>query len=472
MPKPIGPAAPDSGWQTAHVEETCRNFKSPDARRLSGVDDSSEVSNVKAEFDPKQLFSLHLHGKAEMPYYGTANLESPVPITAKHALFIFHGALRNAQDYLCALVQMTTDIVGRDQDKLKDYIILAPKYHYMQDLKKSTDHTQFEDIVDANELWWNGTKPYGHWVDGAAADPKSHSEYSSYEVLDDMLMALNDQTKFPKLKHIVFVGHSAGGQAVQRFALVTHVVPADLFHDQTLLQLPSESGVKMLREGLEVRFVIANPSSYAYLDTNRWAYHWDEEKQEWSDMVYAEYTAAKGRRNWDPQSGRRRDFWNKRTWGPYSKGYDTLSEERPFICEDADFNLWSYGLEKAMVQYIRRNPLKAQVRDLYAARDVVYMAGTADTCTDDMLGSFCASTCWTAGWWMNRCDRFLMDVKCPAMLQGPSRYQRARNFMKHLEEHFGRPVHALHEIPQVGHQATLMLKSGIQTWLYLDDVAT
>jgi poly(3-hydroxybutyrate) depolymerase len=40
-------------------------------------------------------------------------------------------------------------------------------------------------------------------------------------VLDKITALLADKHMYPRLKHVVVTGHSAGGQTVQRYALVT-----------------------------------------------------------------------------------------------------------------------------------------------------------------------------------------------------------------------------------------------------------
>lgn len=62
---------------------------------------------------------------------------------------------------------------------------------------------------------------------------------------------MGDRTLFPALKEIVVAGHSGGGQVVQRFALTGH--------DHPLLNT----------EGIRLRYVVANPSSYAYFSPQR-----------------------------------------------------------------------------------------------------------------------------------------------------------------------------------------------------------
>ena len=69
---------------------------------------------------------------------------------------------------------------------------------------------------------------------------------SSYRALDVLLQYLRDA--LPTLSAITVAGHSAGGQLVQRYAAV---------------------GVAPGEDDLAYRFVVANPSSYAYFDGRR-----------------------------------------------------------------------------------------------------------------------------------------------------------------------------------------------------------
>jgi pimeloyl-ACP methyl ester carboxylesterase len=91
-------------------------------------------------------------------------------------------------------------------------------------------------------LRWKGST----WMDGEpAAFPAS---LSSFDVLDAIIARLSDRRLFPSLQTIVLVGHSAGGQFVQRYAVLARA-PA--------------------RAGITVRSVVANPSSYAYFTSRR-----------------------------------------------------------------------------------------------------------------------------------------------------------------------------------------------------------
>ena len=62
-----------------------------------------------------------------------------------------------------------------------------------------------------------------------------------------MIARLNDRDRFPALKEVVVAGHSAGGQLVQRYAVVGR--PA--------------------ARSAGLRFVVSNPSSYLYFSDER-----------------------------------------------------------------------------------------------------------------------------------------------------------------------------------------------------------
>ena len=65
----------------------------------------------------------------------------------------------------------------------------------------------------------------------------------------------------PELEAIRIVGHSSGGQTVQRYAL-THRI--DLPKPRQ-----DKSSERLGQHHVHVRFVVSNPSSYAYLDDRR-----------------------------------------------------------------------------------------------------------------------------------------------------------------------------------------------------------
>jgi pimeloyl-ACP methyl ester carboxylesterase len=125
---------------------------------------------------------------------------------------------------------------------------------------------------------------------------------SSYAALDEIVARLGDRRQFPNVQQIVIVGHPGGAQVVQRYALLSP--------DQPALQAA----------GVNVRYVIANPSSYAYFD-----------------------------------------------------------ERRPVAFSHAgcpDYNRWKYGLSDLPAYAEGQTP--QQLKEKYAQRNIVYLLGQQD----------------------------------------------------------------------------------------------
>ena len=153
----------------------------------------------------QHLRSFDLGANLSLPYYAT----SEIGPSFRRVIIVVHGANRNADDYLCSL------------SWLNPYaLVIAPWF------AQETDAG-----VPVGSLVWSNEGPPDPWRYGADAKQK----VSSFEALDKMVAALDAE--------VVVVGHSAGGQFVQRWALLT---------DQPFL-----------------RAIVSNPSSYAYLSDQR-----------------------------------------------------------------------------------------------------------------------------------------------------------------------------------------------------------
>ncbi len=155
----------------------------------------------------------------------------PLPKVTR-ALIIVHGRLRNAQTYLQSGIDAAKHAgVGGNT------LVIAPQFLNQSDAKRN----HLGDQV----LQWKGND----WMAGDPSTGPGH--ISSYAALDQIIKHLGNRTLFPALKEIVIAGHSGGGQVVQRLALTGH--------DHPLLQT----------EGISLRYVVANPSSYAYFSPQR-----------------------------------------------------------------------------------------------------------------------------------------------------------------------------------------------------------
>jgi hypothetical protein len=143
-------------------------------------------------------------------------------------------------------------------------------------------------------------------------DAAGPSPASSFDAMDAVLHKLSIPALFPALKIVVIAGHSAGGQFVQRYAI--------LGRGEELLD----------QRGVHLRYVIANPSSYAYFDERR----------------------------------------------PDGAGHFTPFREA--ACPG--FNKWKYGMEELPRYGSEKRP--GAWEESYIRRDAVYLLGTEDTNPD------------------------------------------------------------------------------------------
>ncbi|MBA2931025.1 alpha/beta hydrolase [Pseudomonas sp. CCUG 57209] len=207
----------------------------------------------------------------------------PLPNVTR-ALILVHGRLRNAQTYLQSGID-AAEHAGVSASTL----VIAPQFLNASDIKRNH--------LDGQVLRWNGN-------DWMAGEPSiGPGQISSYGALDQIIKHLGNRTLFPALKEIVVAGHSGGGQVVQRFALTGHDHPT------------------LKNEGIRLRYVVANPSSYAYFSRQR----------------------------------------------PVQ--FDTAS------CPG--FNDWKYGLQH-LPAYAKGQSVE-QLEQAYVSRDITYLLGQQDT---------------------------------------------------------------------------------------------
>jgi hypothetical protein len=173
------------------------------------------------------------HGAGVYPVFTSADLHKG-SATARQALVIIHGRLRNASDYYATGLAIA-DAAGPAGAAT---VVVAPQFLIQ------ADATLYQ-LSDRYLRWSRG------WEEGAPAlgpaSPRSGDPpASSYDVLDDVVAKLSNAQAFPALKRIVFVGHGGGAQLLARYAVVMHPQP-----------------------GPPVSFVIANAGTYLYPITAR-----------------------------------------------------------------------------------------------------------------------------------------------------------------------------------------------------------
>lgn len=230
----------------------------------------------------------------EMGYYSTAAIET-TDTAPTRAILTVHGISRTG----LSMAQYTLDAADL-QGVTATTRIIAPHFPLDSDL----------DAGDTTTLYW----PSGDWSEGLPSGTGSGNlargfQMSSFEVMDRLILAA--RAAMPNLTEIVVVGHSAGGQLAQRYAATTDI------NADPAMDIP-------------VRFVVANPGSYVYLDSRR---------PNSAGTVFATPTAGE-------------------------------------ISAAPGYNTWKYGLQGTLPPYVAARSATIPAR--FSGHTVTYLLGDAD----------------------------------------------------------------------------------------------
>jgi pimeloyl-ACP methyl ester carboxylesterase len=295
-------------------------------------------------------------GPARSMVYATGSLDAP-NTKATRALVMVHGAGRNADHYF-ATATAAAFLAGA----LDNTVIVSPRF------------IASPDTARPNEVMWpNGGDS---WRSGGMSP--SNPTLSSFDFIDEILRKLANKKNFPNLTKIVVAGHSAGGQLATRYAMANKV-------HGTL--------------GVEITYVVANPSSYA-----------------WPVAVRPLPTG-----NADPVGA------DKEALGPNGEKVNSQFTYGAFDATKApNYNNWPAGLENRKNAYVA--PISAdQLKKQLIERPTTYLLGQVDVLP---LGGF--------------------DSSPNAMAQGPTRRARGEAFFKYMTETLGAKHNAI-IVPECGH---------------------
>ena len=295
--------------------------------------------------------------------------------------FVFvHGILRDADNHFRTAVAAAF-LAGA----LDDTIIAAPRFASNSSVP-GNEVGNCRDALAVDEANWvcEAQRP-DTWRSAGTAI--GGGGLSSFDFMDEILRRLARKDMFPNLKTIVVAGHSAGGQFVMRYEMLNQV------HDKL---------------GTPVTYVVANPSSYAYVDNLR--------------PTASAFPATIS----TPVQG-----------GSASTSANTSPPFLPYT--DAKnctgYDVWPYGL-RARPGYSSALS-DEQITKQLVVRSVTYLLGEADVLP---LGVF--------------------DTSCPAMAQGATRLGRGLAFHKYVNE----SLHAHHDIivvPFCSHSQRCMFTSDV-----------
>ncbi|CCE12074.1 conserved exported hypothetical protein [Bradyrhizobium sp. STM 3843] len=167
-----------------------------------------------------------------LPLYVSADWSHPLPDITR-AVVVLHGRLRNADVYYASAktAQAAAGAAGQAT------IMIVPQFLSQIDIEARQ--------LPPDTLRWT----LEGWEGGDAATAPTPA--SSFEALDAILARLADRNLFPKLTDVVVAGHSGGGQVVQRYAIA------------------GRGEAALQASHIAVRYVVANPSSYAYFSAER-----------------------------------------------------------------------------------------------------------------------------------------------------------------------------------------------------------
>jgi len=249
-------------------------------RALAADEDAPNRHPVKAVADAR----LAVGTQGILPLYLSGDWSMPLP-SINRAIIVLHGRLRNADLYYRSA--KTAQAAAGDEGKTT--LMIVPQFLAEIDIDA---HKLAPDTLRWSLEGWEGGD--------AALAP---NPVSSFEALDAILARLADRRIFPNLKQVVVAGHSGGGQVAQRYAIA------------------GKGEATLARQHIDVRYVVANPSSYAYFSAER--------------------------------------------------------PEPAIAAACAGYNNWKYGMDERSPYLAEATP--AALEERYVERDVVYLLGTLDT---------------------------------------------------------------------------------------------
>lgn len=429
----------------------------------------------------------------KLPYYSTGDLDVDKQTKITRAVVIQHGFLRNANQYYCAAydaLMALDELQEEGAPSFENTIVMAPQFISNGDLcwDPENDPTtpQVTDLdasppVDCGLPVWYVNQS---WVNGQLnSNPISSFGFPayiySYDVFNLMIDRLSDPIYFPDLKNITLFGFSAGGQTMQRYAIKPKYIE---------------------REHVHVRFVISDPSGFAYFDDRRPRTDGSEEFGVPKPDESEEETLPPGkvRSKWIPKQWARtmtENQWlggaddlgagaipvetlgqskSNTKWGKKGTGIGMLVGEiqdwipswEGGLCYQ--FNEWRMGLKDLdgyLLQVQNEGDLQQGIKS-YIRKDITYMIGWQDTCNCNLGNtSYNTHICYYADFNGNNgnCDDNMLEEECGSMLQGSNRYLRMINWLKYLEVFYGKKE--VEENPRrlvkanVGHDYVRMIRS-------------
>ena len=208
---------------------------------IGPTDDDTESNdpNDPDDFigDKKFTFTGETGSTLKIPYFSNVdNIRDTNNENIKRAVVVLQGARRNAGSYYRSML----GAAEMESTQLDTILIVSPQFVIEDDIN--------EFVLDDEHIYWESTWKTGANSRNESSNPRPE-RIPSFTVMDSLMLKI---AEYPNLEKIVFTGHSAGGQYVNRYAASSPIVD----------ELQNSYGV-------ELSFIVNNPSSYIYMDDKR-----------------------------------------------------------------------------------------------------------------------------------------------------------------------------------------------------------
>lgn len=345
--------------------------------------------------------------RGRMPYYCDpgSELDGPPDRGVQRLIFVLHGVVGDTPDALAKLTiapglnQFRNVVSALRQAEKTDPELVADEIAIIAPNFQRSD--QWQPWTDEDKRAWTWTR--STWNEGTLAklrETKSGTikaeSVSSFDVFDEFLRAA--LIKFPALEEIVVIGHSTGGQAVHRYALLGVGV-----HE------------RLVSEGIAIRYVSANPGAYAFPLIRRKLPPGKSTVKAGigaGDTLDWQWGMPKGCESWDDW-GYGLDDLHANERAVRAAAYAIDAHLRP-----VDRKLARQGSREVGSREWDAAARKALVLQ-YAAREIWHMQAAGD-------------------------HENTFEGNCAATLQGRSRFERFVNFQAAWQQLLGVPAPALH----------------------------
>jgi Ca2+-binding RTX toxin-like protein len=177
-----------------------------------------------------RTFSFRHEGDSfTINYDGNINIHGKHPDITK-AVIAVHGVSQDSGAYARNAIR-SAELSGQEDGT---YAVIAPQFMQVEDKNKISSDTPY----------WDGTA----WNSGDQS--VGRKDISSFDVMNEILEKLADETQFSNLEKVVIAGNSSGGQFVGRYAS------------------GGDSPNKIFGSDIDVRYVAMNSKSYMHFDKN------------------------------------------------------------------------------------------------------------------------------------------------------------------------------------------------------------